>query len=357
MQTYVGLVTLLAACGAANSTRESAARKTASQEQPAAVDGGGAPSAAKSSAAPEPTPAAVQPAPPPSCPPASPPPAVEPPEPRTAQSGDGEWTRLGDASRGERAAQGEALLYRTVLHPHPASRFVSVTLAAIDLCRARLGFVPGVQDVPQVELGIRRGLVPETDRAAVIAVFNGGYKPEHGHFGMFAAGTTLVPAREDACTLLISKQGRIEISGHKPEPGAELIAFRQTPPCLFEQGALDARLASGNEKPWGGQAKDLVTRRRSALAVTLDARYLIYAVGEEAGPRYLAKALLAAGAAVGAELDINWYWTRFLLLSERDGRLAVGSSLISGMEYQPTSYVERASDRDFFYVMRRPSGS
>ena len=244
------------------------------------------------------------------------------------------------------------MLYRTTLRPHPQSRFVSVSLAALDLCRLSVGYVPGKEDVPKISVPIERGLVPEAERAALVAVFNGGYKPEHGKFGMFAAGTSLVPPREMACTVGVTSQGRVTISSQPPAP--ELVAYRQTPRCLLENGELHPNLVAGNEKPWGGRAKDVVTRRRSALGIDASGRWLFFATGEEASPQKLAKALLSAGAVAGAQLDINWYWTRFLLFAERDGRLLVSSTLMPGMEFQRSGYVERPSERDFFYVTRRP---
>ncbi len=326
------------AAAAATTPKAAAATR---DEKPSA-----APATSSEAASARPEPAACSPAPPVD---------VKPPEARTAQPGDGAWTRFGDGARGDRAAGDPPLTYRTVLHPHPQSRFVTVTLAAVDRCLTRIGYVPGVQDVPTVAFAPARGLVPEPDRAELVAVFNGGYKPEHGRWGMFAAGTSLVPARSGGCTLSIAPGGEFRISSETPGADAALLAYRQTPPCLIENASLDPRLAKGQDKPWGGQAKDLVTRRRSALGVDAPGHYLFYAVGEEASPLYLAKALLAAGASAGAQLDINWYWTRFLLFGEKDGRLGVTNTLIDGMEFQPRSYVERASDRDFFYVVRRSS--
>jgi hypothetical protein len=258
---------------------------------------------------------------------------------------------MGDSEAGERAAQGEPALFRTVVHPHPASRYVTVTLAALDLCRVRLGYVAGKDDLPKVEPDLVRGLVPETDRQELVAVFNGGYKPEHGKFGMLVSGHTLLPPRDGACTVGLTPAPGVSIGS--AAPASDLLAYRQTPPCLLEQGQLHARLAQGNDRAWGGRAKDVVTRRRSALGIHESGRYLFYAVGVEAKPDKLAKALSAAGASAGAQLDINWYWTRFLLFAEREQRLAVSSSLIEGMEYQPTEYVERPTARDFFYVVRR----
>jgi hypothetical protein len=199
--------------------------------------------------------------------------------------------------------------------------------------------------------------VPRESQEALIAVFNGGWKPEHGRWGMYRSGTSVVPAREGGCTVSVDREGKVALSSALPSNVDTLEAYRQTPPCLFENGALHPKLAAGDEKPWGGKAKDVVTRRRSAVGVSQDGRFLFYAVGDEASPKWLAKALLLAGASTGAELDINWYWTRFLLFGEKDGALSVTSTLIPGMEYQSRGYVERPSDRDFFYVLRRKSPS
>jgi hypothetical protein len=321
-----------------------------------------APSAPKSPSAPEPRPEpppsapAETPVASPSCPEHAAPPDVPAPEAATASPGDGVWTRLGDATRGDRAGSGEPFLYQTRLHPHPASRFITVTVAAVDLCRARVGYAPGSEDAPKIEV-LGRGLVPPERKDALVAVFNGGWKPEHGRWGMFKDGVSVVPAREGGCTVSVDKNGKVTLSSALPTAVESLEAYRQTPPCLFENSELHPRLAAGDEKPWGGRAKDVVTRRRSAVGVSGDGRFLFYAVGDEASPKWLAKALMHAGASTGAELDINWYWTRFLLFGEKDGALAVTSTLIPGMEYQSRGYVERPSGRDFFYVLRRDSPS
>jgi hypothetical protein len=80
---------------------------------------------------------------------------------------------------------------------------------------------------------------------------------------------------------------------------------------------------------------------------------LFYAIGEETEPRWLAEGLRVAGATRAAELDINWYWTRFLLFGDADGRLKITSTLVPKMEHMETEYVERQSIRDFFYAKVR----
>jgi hypothetical protein len=113
-------------------------------------------------------------------------------------------------------------------------------------------------------------------------------------------------------------------------------------------------LLRGDDKRWAGHAADLTTRRRSSVGLDAAGRVLFYAMGEEAGPRYLAEALHAAGATSAAELDINWYWTRFLLFGQKpEEPLHITSTLIPNMEHQPRGYVARPSTRDFFYFLER----
>ena len=69
--------------------------------------------------------------------------------------------------------------------------------------------------------------------------------------------------------------------------------------------------------------------------------------------RYYVLGLRAAGASDGAQLDINWNWTRFFTFARGpDGKLGVAKTLVE-VEHTRRDYVETASKRDFFYVVRR----
>ena len=133
---------------------------------------------------------------------------------------------------------------------------------------------------------------------------------------------------------------------------AEIRALRQTPPCLVENGAVHPQLEKGQDRAWGGQTPGIVTRRRSALGVSAGGRILYYAIGVETPPKLLARGLLAAGVHAAAQLDINWNWTRFFVFSRAGGELGIAESLVE-VEHGKRDYVERASERDFFYVLRR----
>jgi hypothetical protein len=283
---------------------------------------------------------------------------VAPPHERSARPGDGQWSRLGDATAHDRAGEGEPLLYRTVVHPHPVSRWHTVTVVAIDLQRARVHLLAGSED-PKSKTAppeLRTGLVPSEHHDSLVAVFNGGWKTVHGSWGVMLAGHTFVPPKKEGCTIALMKDGSARI-GAWPEleaAVAEMDAFRQTPPCLVEDGALHRLLAAKQEHPWGGMEPNIKTRQRSALGVDSSGRILFYAYGEEVGAALLAEGLRAVGAVDAAELDINFIWVRFLLFGKPppDGVLRVTSTLIPKMAHEKGGYISRPYARDFFYVRR-----
>jgi len=233
-----------------------------------------------------------------------------------------------------------------------------VTVAAVDLERLRIRFVPGTDDLLWAKRtpSADAGLVPHADLDGLVAMMNGGFQPKHGHFGMIANRDVIVPPRPDACTLVVGDDGSVRLG-----PWASLApldehaeSLRQTPACLVLGGALHADLLRGNDKRWAGHASDLQTRRRSAIGIDASGKVLLYGIGEEGDPRWLAEGMRAAGAVAAAEFDINWYWTRFLAFArDATGAMRISSSLIPKMEHQSDSYVARPSTRDFFYFVRR----
>ncbi len=299
---------------------------------------------------------------------AFPPKPVSPPFPASAQPGDGLWTPLGEAARGERLADDPRVAYVTTIHPHRVSRFKKLTAVVLDLTQVRVGYVPGREDVADARTAPARptwapGLVAPADTPRLLAIFNGGFKPRHGRWGMMAGGTELVPPRPEGCTVAVLDDGRVTIGTHTTLPldlgGVE--SYRQTPPCLVEGGAVHPRLMARDERPWGGHDPKDVTRRRSALGVDASGLRLFYGMGEELEPSELAAAMRAVGAASAAELDINWSWTRFLLVGRSGAAPAITSTLIPQMVHERGAYLERPAARDFFTVTRRghdpPPGS
>jgi hypothetical protein len=280
-----------------------------------------------------------------------PPADIVPPSARSAQADDGHWYPLGEARSGD----GDPLLFTTRIHPHETSRFIALTLVAIDLTRVRLEFMPGVDDVGKQQVPFAPGLVPERDRAGLLAAFNGGFMPQHGRWGVRLGETMLLPPRDSGCTIALFADGSVKIRAWPAlaASSAQIRALRQTPPCLLEQGEVHADLSNGRDRAWAGQTPGIVTRRRSAVALSADGRTLFYGLGVECSPKLLATGLRAAGAAAAAQLDINWNWTRFLLFGSAENGTPRVTATLAAVEHTKRDYVESASKRDFFYIVRR----
>lgn len=256
---------------------------------------------------------------------------------------------------GERAQLSPPVLVRTTIHPHAASRFHSLDIVAIDLTRVDLFHVPGTDDhdVKRLPKTVQPGLIPADQQGQLLAVFNGGFQAAHGHWGMMTAGQTLLAPKDIACTVAVAG-GSVRIAPWTTltADAATLQFFRQTPPCLVDNGEIHRQLLAKNDRMWGGKNWHERTRRRSALGLDPTGTVLLYAVGTELEPLGLAQAMKIAGATSAAELDINWNWTRFLLFgtSAGDPQLRVSSTLLEGMPHNSRSYVARAEARDFFYL-------
>ncbi len=280
-----------------------------------------------------------------------PPPDVPPPFARSAAKDDGRWVPFGDAQ----GADGKPLLVTTTIHPHEASSFITLTVVAADLSRLRLDFLPGVDDVGKLSVPFTPGLVPSSDHTGLVAVFNGGFMPRHGRWGMQVGDITILPPRDPGCTVAIATTGAVQIRSWPALAAAaeDFAVVRQTPPCLLEQGVVNPELVAGRDRAWAGQTPGVVTRRRSALGISEDGQTLFYAIGVEAPPKLLATGLAAVGARDAAQLDINWNWTRFLLYQMSAAGKPRVSTTLAEVEHTSRDYVDAASKRDFFFLVKK----
>jgi len=261
----------------------------------------------------------------------------------------------------EGARGGPPVMVRSTAHPHTIKRHVYVAVVAIDLTRVDLRLVAGTiePESKTVPAERRTGLIPAADQADLIAVFNGGFMARHGKYGMMVDGDTFVPPRPDACTVALQRDGglRIRTWTELAATAGTLAAYRQTPPCILSQGVLHPRL-DPDPKPrlWSAAENGEVEIRRSALGLDASGRVLFFGLGEWVTVKALADAMKAAGAVDAAQLDVNWSYTRFLLFGRPTPQepLQVVSTLIPKIKHTREGYVTNPSERDFFYLKRRP---
>ncbi len=225
-----------------------------------------------------------------------------------------------------------------------------------------------------------------TDRVA--ATFTGGYKRDHGafrygpmatfnhghHYGFMVNGVVLSKLWPDLATIIIWKDGRMEMRKWREEDNARLadIRFaRQNGVPLIEPdpetgepvpGSLVRNWGPGN---WSGSADaQLRTLRGGACTKQVDGRqFLIYAYFSTATPSAMARTFQAYGCDNAMLLDMNSQeHTYMALYPQTDSEWITAEHLVRGMRAidqqrrDGTSiprFVGFADNRDFFYILRK----
>ncbi len=285
---------------------------------------------------------------------AFPPPDYPPIHERTREPDDGTWRPL------PMPLDGPSVMAVSTSHPHPIKGFVFVKVVAFDRRYLDLRLVAGTQEPQSKVVAVERrpGLVPSQDQGRLLAVFNGGFKAKHGSYGMLLDGDLFVPPKDDACAVAQYLDETIRIRSWPVLSGdvQKLSAYRQTPPCLVEQGELNPRLKSAyKSRRWGSAVGGVQDIRRSAVGLDKTGRNLLYGFGDWVTPGELALAMKAAGAVDAAQLDINWSYTRFFLFDHPPGGPPhIRETIIPKLKFSKNRYIDKSSYRDFYYVGLRP---
>ncbi len=274
---------------------------------------------------------------------------------------DGRWSSVLDPAR-PRAAP---LLFATLLHPDPKRPWAEVFVVAVMASDVRVHAVAGTVEpqatVPEGKDYVRHGTIPSRHHESLLAAFNGGFKTEHGRHGMFVNGVTLVPARDGLCTIVGYEDGTLDIATWRAIRGqvstaqhdGRVLFWRQAAPCMYERASLNPLLHDEEVRKWGATIEGNVVIRRSAIGLSADRRLLFVSVSNDTTARAMALAMHHAGASDVAQLDVNWSYPRFLLFPRNSDGQRRAQTLFRGFLFREADYVERPSQRDFFYLTRR----
>jgi len=271
-----------------------------------------------------------------------------PVQPVGSLAGEGQWSAyLTDSN------SGRVVAYRTFLEPDPARPYAIVSIVAFDLQATRLHFVLGLQE-PSSPVAIKRtGKIPEADfqPGVLLAAFNGGFKTEHGHFGVSVGGVTVLPPRPDFGTVAIYSDGRVQLGkwGSEIKSSPDIIAWRQNGPLLVHNGVVNPHTADRSPQDWGYTVDGGTATWRSALGLSADGRTLYYAAGPSLTLPALARSMALAGTANAMQLDINPYWTHFDAFVA-DGAGLRAEPLMAAMADKADNRYLKPFSRDFFYV-------
>ncbi|MFO0586859.1 MAG: hypothetical protein U0441_04940 [Polyangiaceae bacterium] len=296
-----------------------------------------------------------------------PPEDVGPFDPKFAAAGDGVWVpvpvpgvsaQAGSGEGGKPSSNTEPLFYKTLIHPDGKRPWAEVLAVAMNPKTALLHLVAGVHEPHGTAPGSgelkRTGLIPDTDVPSLMAAWNGGFKEEHGHYGMKLDGVLVVRPRADACTIAMNADETLRIAPWKAVSDIEgtFKWWRQTPSCLVDGGKLHPALFDENTH-WGAAIGGGTVVRRSALGLSEDGGVLYMVVSNSTSPRTLALAMQHLRAYSAAQLDINYSYPRYVLFPKADSGQREATSLFEGFKVDKDDYLRTANPRDFFYVTRR----
>jgi hypothetical protein len=258
--------------------------------------------------------------------------------------GEGAWRVLAER-------HGRPALAVTYLRPDAAHTSYTSMVAWInpDLVQAR--WHPGTSEPGGGPWPARPDLVG-ADRSNLLAAFNSAFRLQDARGGVYAFGRTRGRLRTGAASLVLDRQGRIDVGAWGQEvsmtPSTQVV--RQNLVLLVDGGLIAPGISSNKDHRWGATLGNSYYVWRSGIGVTADGA-AVYVAGDRLNAESLAVLLQRAGAVRAMELDINRDWTSFVLYRGPAGRVAEHNAL-PDMRRSPTRY-DSPSSRDFVALYLR----
>ncbi len=263
--------------------------------------------------------------------------------------GEGMWNSyLTNSSSGKVAA------CRTFFQPDPDRPYAIAAVVAFNLDQINLHYVLGSEEpVSDVKIDRPGVIAPEDKKAGVLlAVFNGGFRARHGHFGVMVDGVMVLPPLEGFGTIALYKDGLLRIGawGTEIKASPDIVYWRQNGPLLVQGGQANPRINNQSPQDWGSSLDGSfpVATWRSAVGLSPDNKTLYYAAGPSLTLQSLAQSLITAGASQAIQLDINNYWAFFGEI-RFNGDKSTTIPLFPEWKDNPDRYLYPYI-RDFFYV-------
>ena len=282
---------------------------------------------------------------------------------KTPEPGEGEWTTPTQpwVKHLPTPAGGEAppsMFYRTFVRPDEERPYAKVVLLAMDMRQLDLEMEAGNEDPKPLTGPPGAGRVPRDPAVytKIAAAFNGGFKTEHGAYGMMLRKRVLLPPQPGIATVIITKDGRYglgswgtnkDVGGIQDVEASDIVSLRQNLDPLVDNDKVNP---SGRAQ-WGFTLPGTTMQtERSGLCVT-NAGHLLYAWGDDVSATTLGKAMKMASCVYGMHLDMNPHHTGFIFtnITELKGRNYKSELLDKQMEIDTARYIEYAP-KDFFYM-------
>lgn len=282
---------------------------------------------------------------------------------KTPEAGEGEWTVptqpwIKKLPTPPGAEPPPSMFYRAFVRPDEERPYAKVILVAMDMRQLDLEMEAGNEDPKPLTGPPGAGRIPR-DAAVytkIAAAFNGGFKTEHGSYGMMLKRRVLLPPQPGVATVIITKDGRYglgswgsnkDVGGIQDVEAKDIVSFRQNLDPLVDNDKVNP---SGRSQ-WGFTLPGTTMQtERSGICVT-NAGHLLYAWGDDVSATTLGKAMKMASCVYGMHLDMNPHHTGFIFtnITELKGRNYKSELLDKQMEIDTARYIEYAP-KDFFYM-------
>ena len=248
-----------------------------------------------------------------------------------------------------------------------------ITVMQLTPGRIRLVLHAGSSE-PAAGLALHSGpVIGGSERARLVAAFNGGFKIKEARGGWMSQGRTVSPLRAGAASVVIYKDGGTDIGAwdrEVPQAGRPVASVRQNLELLIDHGRPQRteRVAQPLlNLRWGHAFREHYLVSRSALGITASGA-LVWAAGTKITVASLAHALLTRGVVRALDLHINAPLVRGFLFPgpatvTTKGRLAMAElPLVLGQTQtvvrppmaQHCTYLD-ACQRDYFTVLTTTS--
>lgn len=224
-------------------------------------------------------------------------------------------------------------------------------IVRIDQRLVRAQYRPGTQDPgggPWPVAPDLRG----SDRHGLLAAFNAAFAMRDSRGGFYDFGRTVGVLNKDAASLVIYQDGHADVGAWGRDVGMapRVATVRQNLALIVDGGKPAPGLDANWLHEWGftiGNAK-YVWRTGLGVAANGD---LVFVVGNRLSAATLADLLVRGGAVRAMELDINPYWTSFVLY-QSPTTAHIERNLLPDMIRSPRRY-DTTSLRDFIVLYAR----
>jgi hypothetical protein len=283
---------------------------------------------------------------------------------KTPDPGEGEWTvpKQSWVKHLPAPATGEAPpspFYETFVRPDEERPYAKVLLVAMDMRQLDVGMEAGSEDPKPLTGSPGTGRIPRDPQVyqRVAAAFNGGFKTEHGNYGMMLNKRVLLPPVAGAATVILTKDGHVgmgswgsntNVGGIHDVATSDIVSFRQNLDPLLDNDKVNPL----NRWQWGFVLPGTsMQTERSGICVT-NAGHMMYAWGDDTSATSLGKAMKMAGCVYGMHLDMNPHHTGFMYtnINEFKGKQYKSELLTKEMEIDTDRYLLYAP-KDFFFMM------